>query len=281
MTTETTTTTQQAAPTTFGADPYFATLPPEIQGHFKNKGWDAKTANEVAFEATKAHFHAEKQLGIPSDQLVRLPKDSNDKDTLAAFRTRIGVPAKAEEYDFSAVKFADGSELDDSFVSTMRTSLHENGVPKEAAAEIVKGVVKFMDGADADDIAKRNAAVIAGREELDRSWGANKDANKFIATQAVAKLGLPQDFVQKMENEVGYAQTMQTLLKLGQMMGEDKFVNNNNKDAPGVFTREQAEARLAELKRDTSWVAKVNSGDDKANQEFVSLTRIISMGSGG
>ncbi len=268
------------APTTFGADPFFATLSPELQGSFKNKGWDAKTPAEAAAEAMKSYHEVEKHLGIPREQLVRLPKDANDKEGWAAFNTRIGVPAKAEEYDFSAVKFADGSDLDDEFVNTMRATLHENGVPKTAAPEVVKGIVKWMEGVEQSETAAKQAAVAAGRDELARSWGGNAEANKFIAQQAVAKLGLTPDFVQKIENEAGYAATMQTFLKLGQMMGEDKFVTNQNSNAPGVLTREQAEGRLAELKRDAGWVKKINDVDHKANDEINALTRIIALGAG-
>lgn len=280
--TETTTT------TTFATDPIWAGMnsndandeKAQLFGHVKNKGWDGKSPSEAAFEAAKAHREAERLLGMPKEQVFKWPKDAADKDGWAALNTKLGVPAKAEEYDFSAVKFADGSDLDDEFVNTMRATLHENGVPKTAAPEVVKGIVKWMEGVEQSETAAKQAAVAAGRDELARSWGGNAEANKFIAQQAVAKLGLTPDFVQKIENEAGYAATMQTLLKLGQMMGEDKFVSNQNSNAPGVLTREQAGERLAELKRDAGWVKKINDGDHKANDEFNALTRIIALGTG-
>ncbi len=268
------------APTSFGADPYFATLSPELQGSFKNKGWDQKSPAEAAAEAMKSYHEAEKYIGIPKDQIVRLPKDANDAEGWKAFNAKIGVPEKPEGYDFTGLKFSDGTELDDDFVNSFRAAFHEEGVPAGLAKGVMEHVVKYMESAETDETAAKQAAIAQGRDELARSWGANAEANKFIAQQAVLKLGLTPDFVQKIENEAGYAQTMQTLLKLGQMMGEDKFVANHEGPAKGVLTREQAEARLGELKRDSTWVGKVNAGDHKANDEFNALTRIIAMGTG-
>ncbi len=269
-----------AAPTTFGADPYFATLTPELQGSFKNKGWDQKTSAEAAVEAMKSYHEAEKHIGIPKDQIVRLPKDAADAEGWKAFNAKIGVPDKAEGYDFSKIKFADGSDLDDSFIDTMRKAAFERGLPASKASEFVADVVKWMDGVEQSETVSKQAAIAQGRDELAKSWGVNAETNKFIAQQAAVKLGLDEDFINAMEAQAGYAKTMQTMLKLGQMMGEDKFVSNQEGPAKGVLTREQATARLDELKRDSTWVAKVNAGDTRVNDEFNALTRIIALGTG-
>jgi len=275
--------TTTASVTTLAADPFFANITDANDPRkgaleaFKLKGWDAKSPAEAAYEAMKSYHEAEKHIGIPKDQILRMPKDATDKEGWTALRARLGVPADPKDYDFTQVKFADGSDLDDEFTNAMRASLHANGVPKDAAAGIVKDVVKFMDGVTTSSTAEQQAAIASGRDALAKSWGANAEANKFIASQAAIKLGLSEDFINSLEQGVGYEKTMQTMLKLGQMMGEDKFVSNQNANSPGVLTREQASGRLDELKRDNAWVAKVNAGDYKANEEFNALTRIIAM----
>jgi hypothetical protein len=275
---------------TVAADPYFVnpgnwddatrTAREGLLGNLKLKGWDQKPAVEALHEAVKSYHEVEKHLGIPREQLVRMPKDAADTEGWKAFNAKIGVPEKADGYDFSKIKFSDGSDLDDSFVNTMRESVHARGIPAAKAQELVSDFVKFMEGAEQQEIATRQAAIAEGRAKLDASWGANKEANKFIATQAVTKLGLPEDFIQTIENTVGYEPTMQSLLKLGQMMGEDKFVASGDGVTKGLLTREQAQAKLDELKRDAGWSAKVSAGDFKANEEFNSLVKIIS-GIGG
>jgi hypothetical protein len=276
--------------TSVAADPYFVnpgnwddatrTSREGLLGSLKVKGWDQKPHMEALQEAVKSYHEAEKVIGIPREQLVRMPKDAADKEGWAAFNAKIGVPEKADGYDFSKIKFSDGSDLDDSFINSMRESVYSRGIPAAKAQELVGDFVKFMEGAEAQEAATRQAAIVEGRAQIDASWGAKKEANTFIATQAVTKLGLPQEFIQNLENTAGYATTMQTLLKLGQMMGEDKFVATGDGPVKGILTREQAQAKLDELKRDSAWSAKVSAGDFKANEEFNALVRIVS-GMGG
>lgn len=261
---------------TLGADPGYAALAPELQGAFKNKGWDAKTPFEAAVESFKSYTEVEKHLGIPRDQLLRVPKDAADVDGWKAVNARLGVPAKPEEYDLSKVTFKDGTELDDSFSNTIKAAMHAEGVPASRAPALVSAIVKYMDGVEETETAQLQAKLAEGRDKLNKSWGANAEAFKFIAGQAVLKLGLPKDFVETVEKTVGYEQTMQTLLKIGQAMGEDKLVSNDLGDGKQLLTAEQAQARLAEKKRDSEWVRKVNAGDFQANQEHDALLRVIS-----
>lgn len=269
---------QQPAPAagTLSADPAFANLDAETRGAIANHGWDKKAPFEAFSEAFKSFREAEKFTGVPKDQIARIPKDVADEAGWKALHTRLGVPEKPEEYDFKDVKFADGSELDPQFVGAMAPALQAAGVPKDRAPDVVKAVVKFMEGATASEDAETQATLAKGRDEIAKSWGGNKEANAFIVKQAVIKLGLPEAVVDSLEKSAGYAPTMQALLKIGQMMGEDKFIAS---PAPGgggsVMTREQAVSRLGDLKRDPSWVKKVNTGDAIANREFNDLTQMI------
>lgn len=274
--TETTTTTTTVTPPagSLAADPAFAKFDPEMQGAFKNHGWDQKSPSEAAAEAMKSYREAEKFLGVPKDQLVRMPRDAADEAGWKALRTRLGVPGEAKEYDFSAVKFTDGTELDGQFTDAMRASLHAAGVPKDRAPEVVKAMVKFMEGAEQGDVAERTAKLATERDALTKNWGPNMEANKFIAKQAALKMGLTEEVVNNMEQSAGYAATMNALLKIGQMMGEDKFVANPG-GQPGVMTVDQAKARLTELKNDNAWARKVSAGDVTSNREFDALIRII------
>lgn len=268
------------APGTLAADPAFAQFPAEIQGAFKNKGWDSKPVTEAALEVMRSYQEAERFLGAPKDKLVRLPKDAADEAGIKEFRTRIGVPDDVKGYDFNAVKFADGTALDPSAIGALAPALHAAGVPKDRAPEIMAAFVKFMDGAEAEETASATAKLVVERDALKANWGANFEANKFIASQAVQKLGWDAETVSGLEKVVGYNKIMDALLKVGQMMGEDKFVADPQGGAnKGVMTVDQAKARLAELKADRTWVTKVNAGDAAANREHNDLVRLIAAGS--
>jgi hypothetical protein len=260
---------------TMAADPAFASFDAETQGAFKNKGWDVLSPVEAAKAAATSYREAEKFLGVPKDQIVRVPKDAADAEGWKALHTRLGVPADAKGYDFAGVKFADGSDLDASFIEAVAPALHAAGVAKDRAGEVIKAVVKFMDGAEATDLAESSAKLAQERDLVAKNWGPNIEANKFIVKQAVMKLGLPETVVDALEKTAGYSGTMNALLKIGQMMGEDKFVSTPAGGTPGVMTGEQAKALLTEKKADMGWVTKLNNGDVKVNQEFDALTRLM------
>lgn len=260
---------------TLAADPAFAQWAPELQGAFKNKGWDQKTPAEAAAEAMKSYNEAERHIGIPKDQILRMPKGPDDAEGWKALRTRLGAPEAADKYDFSEIKFADGTELDEGFTSAMRNALFARGTPTEDAKGIVKDVVSFLEGAETASSAEQTAALTADKQKLVTSWGPNKEANEFIVRQAVMKLGLDEGVVNALEKASGYEPTMQALLKIGQMMGEDKFVTNRESPTKGVLTREQAMARKQQLRADSDFVSRFNADNYQAIEEMNALDRII------
>src|SRR5712664_2581436 len=79
----------------------------EMVGHWQNAGWANKTPQELVVELTKSWKAAEKHVGVPADQIVRLPKDPKDELGWKQVWQRLGAPKEAKEYDFTPVKFAD------------------------------------------------------------------------------------------------------------------------------------------------------------------------------
>jgi hypothetical protein len=209
-----------------------------------------------------------------------MPKDAADAAGWKAFHERIGVPADVKGYDFKDVKFADGTALDANFVDAIAPALQAAGVAKDKAPDVIKAVVKFMDGAEATETAETTAKLAQERDKWRTNSGNNLEANQFIVKQAVVKLGLQESVVDALEKTAGYFGTMSALLKIGQMMGEDKFVQTPPGGTPGIMTRDQAAARLSELKADKSWVVKFNDGDTAANREFNNLTTLTASAGG-
>ena len=265
-----------------GTKPWYdgmAGVDSEMIGHWTNKGWHTKPAAEVALEASKAWKAAERLVGVPANEIVRLPKDPAAPEWDGVYQ-RLGRPAKAEEYDFSAVKFQDGSALDDAFVGLVRDAAFKNGLSKEKAADLAASIVKFTEGADAKDAAETAAALAQEKALLDKNWGFNKEANKLVAQNAVRALGLDPETVNALEKVVGYSKVMEMFRNIGSKIGEDKFISNEKQGngAPGVMSRDQAVARKSELKADKAWVGKFLAGDTEAKREMAALDMLISQG---
>jgi hypothetical protein len=256
-----------------GPKPWFDGIDAETIGHWDNKGWKKDDPKALASELTKAWKGLEKHFGVPADQILKLPKDATDEAGWSAVRQRLGMPKEAKEYDFSAVKFSDGTELDQGFTDTMRAALHKAGVSKDAAPEIARSVVKFMEGADAAEASERTARLQADRAALEREWGSNFEFNRLTAMQG-AKRAVGSDeaaasMVDAMEKAIGYKATMEFWRKIGAGTTEDTFVDATKGGSP--TTRNGAIARKAELEGDPAWVERYVKGDAKARQEMDSL----------
>lgn len=266
------------ATTTTAAEPWFkgvAGVDDTMVGHWQNRGWDKKTAAEAAVEATKAWKEAEKFVGVPADQIVRLPKDAADETGWNTVYTRLGRPADAKGYDLSAVKRADGTALDEATSEFIRDRAFKLNLPKDKAVELATEIVKREDGARAAADVEKQAKLAEQKTNLDKNWGANRAANMFIAQRAAAALGVAPETVAALEGVIGYDKVMDMMLAIGQKIGEDKFVTSTNTTGAGVLTAAQAQARIAELKADPAYSKAYLAGDAVKKREMEALHRIV------
>lgn len=253
-----------------------AAVPPEVLGLWQNKGWDVTDPAKVALSASQAYNEAQKFVGAPADQLVRLPSGPADEAGTKALWAKLGAPADVAGYDFAAVKRADGAALDPAFEAAFKQAALEANMPKDMATRIAASVVKHMDGVSANELAEKTAAVQKDKAELMANWGNNFVQNQVIAQNAVRALGIPPEAVAALEGQVGYSKVMEMFRNIGTKIGEASFVtgggvgNGNN-----IMTKEGAGARLTELKQDSAWVSRYMSGDAQAGREMSNLMQII------
>lgn len=256
------------------AAPWHTGIDGELIGHAQNKGWKLDDPKTAFASAAQAHREAQSRLGIPAEQLLRLPKDASDEAGWKAVYNRLGVPAEAKEYDFSAVKRADGKDVDAGLADALRPAMLNARVPKDRAGDVVSAVVKHLDGIAAEETAQRTAKLTEEKAALAKNWGPNEAANKFIASQAAQKLGLSPEAVAALESQIGYSKVMEMFHKIGRSLGEDKYVSGEQPNS-GIMSRDQAVARKNELMADKAWVARKVAGDAIANREMRALNVII------
>jgi len=257
-----------------GSASWYATLDAETQGVLQTKGWDKLTPDQAVAQAVAAHREAEKFLGAPKDQLVRRP-DPADPASVAAFWQQFGKPSSKDQYDFSGVKFTDGTALDDGFVTFMRDTADRLNLPKEAATEVAAGIIKFMEQADAAEAGERAAAVATQTAELKKEWGNNFEAHKFVAKQGALKVGISEGEFDAMFETPGGARMLEVFRKIGDMSGEGRFVAGSGSANTGMLTRQQALAEKSALMADDAWVTKYNKGDVQAVGKMTALNTII------
>lgn len=276
-TTDTGTTATTTATATTTTPNWYDGLPTEDLGYLQNRGLDKGDVKSALLATMKAHREAERLIGAPSDKVVRLPKDSNDVEAIANLYTKLGVPADEKGYDFSGVKFADGTGLDEGFTTDLGKALRAAGVAKDQAAGIAKVLVALGDREEASSVAEKTAALNAEREALKINWGSNVEANTIVARNAAAAFGPKiQAAVDALEGQAGYAAVLEMFREIGSRIAEPAFMASGiGGGRPGVVSASQAQATLDSNLADATWRNKLDSGDRTTIQEFDNLTRVI------
>jgi hypothetical protein len=254
--------------------PWYDGVEPELLGHFQARGLDKKTATEAAISEAKAYREASKLIGAPPESMVRIPKEANDTEGWQKVHERLGVPSDPAKYDFSGIKFADGTELNEDFVKGLRASAGAAKLSIDGAKEVAKFIVGQIDADEKTEQAEYAGKLAVEKDTLAKNWGSNAASNMVIAQNAAKTLGIQPEEIKALEGVVGYARVMDMLRNIGARTGEDKFVKNEGTGL--VMTKEQAQSELALLEKDTEFFNKLQKGDVLATQRYQNLTRMAS-----
>lgn len=225
-----------------------------------------------------AHQEAQKFIGQPAEKLIRLPDTPTDADGWSKVWQRLGAPKDAAGYNFEGIKFADGTDLDANFVSFVRNMATDLHLPADAGREVMTRVVKYMQDSETADTQIETAAKLAAQETLKTSWGANYEANKFVASQAAQALGIDKATVDALEQNVSYDKIMEMFRQIGVKIGEDRYVATGGIAGGGPATYEGAVEQKAMLTADTEFVKKALAGDVTAVKQLAALDTIIARG---
>lgn len=247
-------------------------------GYLQNRGLHDKTPEEVALSVAKAHMEAEKFIGAPADQLIRLPKDPADTQAWDAVYQRLGALKDGERPDWTHIKTPDGKEIPKE-IQDLATALgYRTRVNKDMAVLLGQEISKFINA----DIAKfgeeRDAKLAVAKEALAKSWGPNAPGNQIVAENAMRALGVTPEQQQSAQTVLGYDKFMEMFRQIGVRMGEDKFISNaQGSGLPPQRTREQVQQRINELKNDHAWVQRYTNGGTGSpeHKELMNLQRLL------
>jgi len=255
--------------------PWHAGVDNEILTHWQHKGYDLSDPKKVALAATKGQIEAQKYLGVPPSQLLRLPENVSDEAGWANVWQRLGAPADKTGYDFSQVKFADGTDLDNGFAEFMRERAYEMHLPTSTAVNLSRGFVEFMEAADRREAEQVSTKLAEEKAQLSKDWGNDFEFNRQTAVQGAQKLKVTAEDVVALEKVVGYARVMEMFRKVGAGSNEDVYVQGKQ-GGEFMTTAQTAQARMNELMANPQWAQRLMNNEAEARREFDQLTKLIS-----
>lgn len=227
-------------------EPWYSGIDRDLVGHWQNRGLDLSDPVKLVAEVGKAHREAERHIGVPPNRLVRLPERPDDAQGWKAVWERLGAPKDAKEYDFSGIKYGD-EDLEPSFVESLRSTFARTNLPKEAATEVTKAVVKYLTDADSQEQTAQATRLTEEMAALERNWGPNFHENMRLADEATRRLGLTKDDCNAIGEKMGAAKLAEVLRRIGAGTQEAIFKDGGGMNGNPASV-ESAIARKNDLK---------------------------------
>ena len=187
--------------------------------------WDSVPEDlrkNTAFEGAKnltdilqSAVSAQKMIGVPAEQLLRLPAAGADPTSWEGVYDRLGRPKSAEEYKLDA----SGPAVDDAYQKSFRSAAHAAGLSQRQAAAIVdwnEGYIRqAMTTRDASTASAGEAAIANMKETL----GSQYDSTVALASAAVKQFGL--DGLVDTNNP----KVVEALAAIGKEFGEEEIMH--------------------------------------------------------
>lgn len=276
-----------AAPAGASGTPWHAGFDPTIKSFLENKKYDLSDPVKVVDVMARSYQGAERLLGVPADELLRLPKPNADTTEVNGFWNRVGVPKEAKDYDFSQIKTAGGEAPDQALVDALRTSLHANRVPKENAPAVLRDVVKYLDSIETEVNAAAAAEIQRQNQWLDQNWGNRKAYNMTVAKDALDRIGAAAGLTKEQIDQgwdalskqagIGASYAMEMLRTIGARMGEHDFVSGGQgrpAGDQGAMSQDQARAEIRALLQDRDFQQRLLNKNVEALRKWTNLHQV-------
>ena len=223
--------------------PWYEALPDDLKGE--------KTILRHANleDAVRALVGAEKRLGVPADQLVRLPSKPEEMGDL--YR-KLGAPETPDGYKIALPENA--SDEDRAAAKSFAEHMHKAGPFPRAVVEAALAWNNQMAEASAKALEDaQTAAKEAGEAFLKDKLGAAYDPDMKAVGQLLNELGgkeLAEEFNARKSGS--NPRLMLAFHKVIERLGEPSTLDGNRDgtDTPGKLTRGQAKAALETLEND-------------------------------
>lgn len=257
-------------------DPWHASYDADTRGWLENRGLTKLDAKDALPKIIDGFRNAEKKLGVPSDQMLRLPADRAAEGAMTDVWNKLGRPDESGGYTLPTDAGGDDKDFED----WARGKFHGRGLTQDQASGLYQDFTEMIATATTQNETEAQLENDVSVADLKREWGNTYERNLEVARGAIRALGADNGVVDTMEELMGYPSVIKLFNNIGQKIGEDRFASGDtNSGIPGMpSTPVAAQARINELKNDTAFVKKYNAGDTEARKLMTNLHKIAAAG---
>ena len=200
--------------------------------------------------------------------MVNIPGDSATAEQKAAFNKKMGVPDKADGYEFKVPDGSPDGMFSDDAMTAFRSDAHELGVPKAKAEELFSRFAGRQVEAYNGAMTTQNQNDQTQLDALKKELGADFDSTLALANKAVAYAN-PEMF--KIVEEKGLLNNVSVVrgfAKMGKDLGEGVLKGIGPGVPSPTLTKQELEGMMADPKYKLpqgnaigdEWRSKVDAG---------------------
>ena len=212
----------------------------------------------------KGYVHSQKAMG----NKVSIPDKHATEEDWQQFARKLGVPEKAEEYDF---KRPEGVDVEEEFVKGLREVGHKAGIlphqMEKVFGQYVDWVNKFSETQEATIQAQHEKDV----NELKAEWGEAFEDRKKAANVAFKELLPDEGLRERLINDglASHPAVVRILANAAKLFNEDTFVGHGEGKLGGLTPKEALE-KAQQIQGDDSHPYRIpGHPNHKAAQEEV------------
>lgn len=247
---------------------WYSSYDTDTVGWLENRGLTKLEPTAALPEVIKGFRNAEKYIGTPAEQLIRVPKADAPNDAWNDVYNKLGRPSDAKEYQ---LPIPDGA--DPAFADWAKGQFHELGLTKTQGEKLASKWNEYVGSIGEQQTAQYQNSVAEDTNSLKAEWGQAFDQNIKVARQAANSFGVDVATIDKLEQAMGFAGVMKFFNNLGSKIGEDSFVSGDS-NSSNVMTPKGAEARIKALMSDPDFSTKYLSGQVEAREEMSRLHKM-------
>lgn len=223
--------------------PWYGEIPADRPQEFRDWVQSKNFADPVT--ALEAFYNTNKLLGVPAEQIIRLPKP-DDTEAWGQVWNRLGRPETPEGYELPVPEGDNGE-----FAKVAAQWFHQAGVPKAAAQQIAKAVNEYSAQQAAARVEQLKAESEKELSELKAEWGNDYARREELARRGLRAYGQKAGFepadLEAFELAVGTAKMLKMFALLGETTNEHDFGGSG--DGGGGLTPARAKQKLNDLRQ--------------------------------
>ena len=217
----------------------------------------------------KSYTHLVKKMGVPAEQLLRLPGAGEPMDDVY---NALGRPETHEHYDMS--DYAPES------TENFRQLAHEIGLNNDQANALFNAYVDSIAGQEESESEAFDQFEVENTQALQKEWGGDFDKNVELARRAFMNFATPEAVEIMEQTGLGnHPEILKVFSRVGELLQEDSVLPGSSTPILGGMNPAQAQqsidAKMSDPNFRNAYLDQYNPGHAEAVREMTKLHEYI------